>query len=133
MIDAYHTALAKSTKSDFPKLMIVGSGSEEHTLKLKVCEYGLEDQIQFLGAIYKESELAKLFTESIICISPNQAGLSVLKSMGYGVPYVTHKDAITGGEILNIKNGENGIVYNTHIRRSRRHSIRCLCRHCQIH
>lgn len=113
LIDAYHTALAKSTKSNFPKLMIVGSGSEEQTLKQMVCEYRLENQIQFLGAIYEESELAKLFTKSIICISPNQAGLSVLKSMGYGVPYVTHKDAITGGEILNIKNGENGIVYNT--------------------
>ena len=112
LIDAYNNAFLNSSMTDFPQLLIVGSGNEEQILKHKVNELNLEHQIKFLGAIYEERELATLFSQSIICISPNQAGLSVLKSMGYGVPYVTQKNAITGGEILNIENGINGIIYD---------------------
>ena len=61
--------------------------------------------------IYDEKELAQLFSASLLCFSPTQAGLSVPKSMGYGVPFVTRRDAITGGEIYHITPGQNGVVY----------------------
>ncbi|MDA9852236.1 glycosyltransferase, partial [Flavobacteriaceae bacterium] len=73
----------------------------------------LNSRVVILGGIYEENKLKNLFEEAICCISPNQAGLSVLKSFGYGVPFITKKNSITGGERLNIIDCHNGILYNT--------------------
>lgn len=93
------------------KLHIVGSGSERESLEKFVSEHDLESHVVFHGAIYDENVLADIFAHSLLCISPTQGGLSVPKSMGYGVPFVTRKDAITGGEIYHINSGTNGIMY----------------------
>jgi hypothetical protein len=76
-----------------------------------VIENGLAESVIFHGAIYDEKELSVHFKNALLCISPHQAGLSVAKSMGYGVPFVTYKEAITGGERYHITDGVNGILY----------------------
>ncbi len=94
------------------QLHIVGDGTERKSLEKFVSNHGLTDKVVFHGAIYDELELSNCFSKALLCISPNQAGLSVPKSMGYGVPFITRKDAITGGEIYHITTGENGIMYD---------------------
>lgn len=93
-------------------LNIVGDGSERDAMERLSKELGISSHVVFHGSIYDESKLALLFQKSLLCISPNQAGLSVPKSMGYGVPFVCRKDAITGGEIYHITNKLNGILYS---------------------
>ena len=56
------------------------------------------------------NEKAKFFAKAIACISPKQAGLTVLESMGYWVPFVSTENAITGGELLNVHDGIDGVV-----------------------
>ena len=112
LIDAYHEALSSGGSPDgYPKLLIVGGGDEESNLMEKVRRDNLDGQVVFYHAVYDESALSRLFQRALLCISPHQAGLSVLKSFAYGTPFVTREDAITGGELFNIRNGENGILY----------------------
>ena len=104
--------LAYQTTRDIPPLVIIGEGEEESSLKNLVKSKQLDHRIQFLGAIFDEAKLAELFRRAILCISPGQAGLSVQKSMGYGVPFVTMFNAFTGGERFDILDGVNGLLLN---------------------
>ena len=107
LLDSYKEAFSK-TENVLP-LTIVGGGSEYE----KVCQWikdnNLSEHITLTGPIYDEAKKSEFFAKSIACISPLQAGLSVLESMGYGVPFITSEDAITGGEAFNIINNVNGL------------------------
>ena len=93
------------------KLDIVGGGTIKDELIAIVDTMGLAADVNFVGPIFDEKVLAQYFQNALLCISPTQGGLSCPKSMGYGVPFVTRKDAITGGEIYHMTPGVNGIIY----------------------
>lgn len=111
LLQAYKDVIQKSVSDT--KLHIVGSGPELESLESFVEDNFLHGKVIFHGPIYDEVEISEIFKKSLLCFSPTQAGLSVPKSMGYGVPFVTRKDAITGGEIFHINPGVNGIVYES--------------------
>lgn len=111
LIESY--AIAKKHCDNLPKLYIVGKGPEQDIIKASINEKGLGESVVMTGAIYEEDVLKDYFLTSLLCISPKQAGLSVQKSLGYGVPFVTRPDAITGGERFDIIDKENGFYYNT--------------------
>ena len=106
LLDAYKLAYAEN--KDLVKLNIVGGGEPLPEIRKWVADNGLGEIVNVLGPIYEEDKKADLFMRSLACISPLQAGLSVLESFGYGVPFITDANAITGGEAYNIKDGETG-------------------------
>lgn len=94
-----------------PQLTIIGDGNVFDEIKNWISNNELKNKITLTGKITDQNVLANYFNNSIACISPGQAGLTVLMSMGYGVPFITKENAITGGEIKNITSEENGILY----------------------
>jgi len=91
-------------------LNIIGGGEDFEKVKNWIYENGLNNKIKMLGPIFNIDEKAFFFKKSFACLSPTQAGLGVLESMGYGVPFITMNDSITGGERLNIIDGKNGML-----------------------
>jgi glycosyltransferase involved in cell wall biosynthesis len=93
-------------------LSIVGDGECRNDLENYVIENELTNNVTFTGGIFEESVLSLYFSQALLCVSPTQGGLSCPKSMGYGVPFVTKKGAITGGEIYHMTSGVNGLMYD---------------------
>lgn len=101
---------AYNINNSIPTLNLVGGGKELDLVHMWVKKHNMEHKINVCGPIYDLKEKSNYFARAYATFSPIQAGLSVLESMGYGVPFVTTKTAITGGEIFNIENGINGIL-----------------------
>lgn len=108
LLENYKSALA--IDKTLPVLNIIGGGDEFETVQTWVNVNNMEKNIILHGPIFDVEQKATFFRKAYACISPEQAGLSVLESMGYGVPFITGKNSITGGERLNITDGVNGVL-----------------------
>ena len=93
-------------------LDFIGDGEENKKLKDLVSEFGLQKRITFWGRMEDNHHIFPIISKSMVSVSPNQAGLSVLHSMAFGCPFLTSENAITGGEIFNIENNITGYLYD---------------------
>lgn len=102
-------------KQKYPSLQlkIVGDGPEKLFIEQQILELRLKDNVQLLGSIFDPEEKQRIFASAYCVISPLQAGLSVVESFSYGVPFVTSSTAITGGESQSIIHNVNGVLFNS--------------------
>ena len=108
VIDSYSKYLLSSKIKT--KLIIIGDGPEKKNLKKKISKLLLSKYVIFINETHDEKSLKKFYNRAIMSISLNQSGLSVLSSLGYGVPFITMKNSETGGERFNIKDKYNGLL-----------------------
>lgn len=92
-------------------LILVGEGERYTEMISLVKKLSNEtNRIEFKGKITDPLILSEIYKTALISVSPGQAGLSVLQSFGYGVPFMTTKGAISGGEKFNIQHKKNGFL-----------------------
>lgn len=109
LLDVYKT-FKQNTKTDL-KLMLIGDGEVYSDIKKKIeLSQILSENVRLVGRVENENDLLPYFKNSIASLSINQAGLSILQSFAYGVPYITLETAISGGETNNIINGNTGFL-----------------------
>ncbi len=92
------------------KLILIGDGPERENIVRIIHNLKLEEKVQLFKQINDNIILRRFYDLAIVSVSLSQAGLSVLQSMGYGVPFFTIKGSISGGETYNIINDVNGIL-----------------------
>lgn len=108
IISAFNIIKTKTNKEIH--LDIIGSGIEEDNIKLLIKKLDLAKNVTIHGQINNTTVLGSFYENAICSVSFGQAGLAVLQSMAYGVPFVTKKGAISGGEITNISHQVNGFT-----------------------
>ncbi|NVK02942.1 MAG: glycosyltransferase family 4 protein [Oceanospirillaceae bacterium] len=89
---------------------IVGDGEEFLNLKSAVERIGVSDKVIFHGRITESARLAEFYQDACIEVSIGQAGLSVPRALGHGVPFATLQGAISGGETDSIIDEVNGFI-----------------------
>lgn len=71
-------------------LLIVGDGKNREALTEQVRKEHIEELVRFYGPCYEEKELAELFYNASVCVSPGNVGLTALHALSYGCPVITH-------------------------------------------
>ncbi|TSE06275.1 MULTISPECIES: glycosyltransferase family 4 protein [Aquimarina] len=97
-------------------LVFVGDGEEEGYLKNLVSDLHLDKRVVFVGRVDDTDKLIDFYKKAIVSVSYGQAGLAVLQSFGFGVPFVTKRNAISGGEKTNIKHEKNGFFCDDNVK-----------------
>lgn len=93
------------------KLMIIGSGPLERSLKLKIKNLNLENNVEFLGEISND-QLPQYLAKASIFVRPSLSeglGTAFLEAMAAGLPIV---GTSVGGITDFLKDGETGLFCN---------------------
>ena len=73
-----------------PSIKLIGVGEEEQRLRETSKDLNLD--VEFPGEIHDVEDLEHHYQSARITVIPGAAGLSVIQSLAYGVPVITHSD-----------------------------------------
>ena len=93
-------------------LVVIGDGSERERWQQLSCELGVADKIKWLGATRDQDIMAPWFLSATVFVYPGSIGLSILHSMSYGLPVITHGNKETQmPEFEVMEDGVTGLLF----------------------
>jgi glycosyltransferase involved in cell wall biosynthesis len=99
------------------RLVFVGDGPLRPSLENMTQDRQLADRVVFTGHISSLDELRRVFEPAIASVSPGTAGLSVIQSLGFGVPAIVARGPRHGPELEATRENENAIFFDGGSRR----------------
>ncbi|MGM0432272.1 MAG: glycosyltransferase [Spirochaetota bacterium] len=104
-----------STKRTDFHVLLVGEGPDESKIRKTVWDYGLEEQVLFLGKITDREDIRALYKASYLFLFPSlydTAGLVVAEAAACRLPSLVVQGAHAA---QGIKDGENGFLADTSV------------------
>lgn len=89
-------------------LLVVGDGPVRGELE-RLAQELIPDNCTFLGEIYDEEKLARIFSRAEILLMPKAVGLSIVHAFCFGLPLITEQADRHGPEIQYLHDGYNGL------------------------
>lgn len=106
-----HLTLSRGERESPPIIaVLIGDGPEESRLRELARARGVADRVYFVGPVYDEARLARLFLAADLCVAPGAVGLLAMHSLVYGTPVLTCDNAAFehGPEVETIVEGQTG-------------------------
>lgn len=101
-------------RREFPavRVVIIGEGPDRGNLGRLAERLGVAEHVVFVGAVYREEDLAPWFVAADLFCYPVNIGLSLIHAFGYGAPVVTSdRRQAQNPEIEAFRDGVNGAMY----------------------
>ncbi len=111
LLEAFDIALP--SMPDDVRLVFIGDGPLRTHLDERVATLGLENRVSLLGHVSDVARLRNAYGSAIASVSPGYAGLSLIQSLGNGVPMLVARDEPHAPEIEAIVEGENGWYFDS--------------------
>jgi glycosyltransferase involved in cell wall biosynthesis len=89
------------------RLVFVGDGPLRVQLETTARHLGLSDRVIVCGQISAIDDLRRIYARAIASVSPGYAGLSLIQSLGFGVPMLIAREEPHAPEIEAAVEGEN--------------------------
>jgi glycosyltransferase involved in cell wall biosynthesis len=91
---------------------IIGGGEYTSNLKSLVLDLDLGANVNFVGPLYDENLICRIFENAAVCVFPGPIGLSLIHAFTYRVPVITN-DAIQKHkpEFEAFVDGKNGLLF----------------------
>jgi glycosyltransferase involved in cell wall biosynthesis len=109
LVEAFASAREKLPPDT--RLVFVGDGPLREELETRSWSLDAEDRVLFRGHISSLEELRRIYARAIASVSPGDAGLSIVQSLGFGVPMILGRGANHGPEIEAVVEGENCVFF----------------------
>ena len=91
-LDLLVEALAILKAQNHPvNLILIGDGPERIALENLASSRGI--RVTFVGECYDEQRIGELTMASNVTVAPGKVGLTVMQSLAYGIPVITHDDS----------------------------------------